>query len=379
MEDEQQRATPRSAREEVGERAERAREEVARARGGRGRDEAARDGAARGRDDLARAAAGPPPDEVVREGGGPAETEEGPDGLDALPGLARIAATAAWHTTGWALIKSMHVSRRVATAAASPREAVRLARDVRQSTQSLLLDVINATEVGQRVSGGAAPAAEAARRVVNEVVSTQRSSDHDQRPGARRNGHVPARTLRDEGEQLLRRSRDVRDEVDAHPAYERILSELAPDEGRVLRLLLLEGPQAAVDVRTGGPLGLLSSRLIAPGISMIGARAGCRYVDRVPSYLNNLFRLGLIWFSRETLRDHLRYQVLEAQPEVLEAMHSVAYAKVVRRSIHLTPFGEDFCRVCLTPETASVADLPEHSAPPEGKPSAHPPLEPGEL
>lgn len=343
MEDDQQRATPRSAREEVRERVERARDEVA-------------------------------PEPVERT-----EPAEGPDGFDAVPGLARIAATAAWHTTGWALTKSVHVSRRVATAAASPREALRLARDVRQSTQSLLLDVINATEVGQRVSGGAAPAAEAARRVVNDVVSSQRSSDHDQHPDARRNGDVPARTLRDEGEQLLRRSRDVRDEVDAHPAYERILSELAPDEGRVLRLLLLEGPQAAVDVRTGGPLGLLSSRLIAPGISMIGARAGCRYVDRVPSYLNNLFRLGLIWFSRETLRDHLRYQVLEAQPEVLEAMHSVAYAKVVRRSIHLTPFGEDFCRVCLTPETASVADLPEHSAPPEGKPSAHPPLEPGEL
>jgi len=80
---------------------------------------------------------------------------------------------------------------------------------------------------------------------------------------------------------------------------------------------------------------------------MIGARAGCRYVDRVPSYLNNLFRLGMVWFSRETLRDPARYQVLEAQPGVLEAIHSVRYAKVVRRSIHLTPFGEDFCQAVL--------------------------------
>ena len=40
----------------------------------------------------------------------------------------------------------------------------------------------------------------------------------------------------------------------------------------------------------------------------------------------------------------MEYQVLEAQPDVLEAMHSVRRAKVVRRSIHLTPFGEDFCR-----------------------------------
>ena len=48
----------------------------------------------------------------------------------------------------------------------------------------------------------------------------------------------------------------------------------------------------------------------------------------------------------------MEYQVVEAQPDVLEAMHSVRFAKVVRRSIHLTPFGEDFCRTCLVEEEA---------------------------
>ncbi len=175
----------------------------------------------------------------------------------------------------------------------------------------------------------------------------------------------PCSTLRAEGAELLRKSRDVHYEFGSHPAYERILSELAPDEARILRLLLLGGPQPAVDVRTGGPLGLVRSRLIAPGLSMIGARAGCRYVDRVPAYLNNLFRLGMVWFSRETLRDPRRYQVLEAQPDVLAALHSVGHAKVVRRSIHLTPFGEDFCRVCLSDEGAPLEGLPAHSKPPE--------------
>jgi hypothetical protein len=32
---------------------------------------------------------------------------------------------------------------------------------------------------------------------------------------------------------------------------------------------------------------------------------------------------------------------------VLEAMRSVSRAKTVQRSIHLTPFGKDFCTVCL--------------------------------
>jgi hypothetical protein len=159
------------------------------------------------------------------------------------------------------------------------------------------------------------------------------------------NGRSPS--LRDRGADLLSRSADVSYEEDAHPAYARILDELAPDEARILRFLQTDGSQPAVDVRTA-KVPLLSSELVAPGLSMIGAGAGCRYVDRVPAYLNNLYRLGLIWFSREPLEDPLRYQVLEAQPEVLESMRSAGRgAKTVRRQILLTPFGRDFCRVCL--------------------------------
>jgi hypothetical protein len=300
------------------------------------------------------------------------------DPLAALPGLARIAASAAWHTGNWALGRSLHLSRRLAAAAISPEEAAALARDARRTAVELLDELI---EVSDMARNHGAPAH---GRAVEEHRGHKRHGPqaHDRpherhRHAAQRsaNGQDPTRSLRAEGEELLRRSRDVHYEVDAHPAYERILSELAPDEARVLRLLLLDGPQPAVDVRTGGPLGLVHSRLIAPGISMIGARAGCRYVERVPSYLNNLFRLGLIWFSRETLRDHQRYQVLEAQPEVLEAVHSVPYAKIVRRSIHLTPFGEDFCRMALAPEQAATAQLPAHSPPPQGRALAQPPPE----
>jgi hypothetical protein len=57
--------------------------------------------------------------------------------------------------------------------------------------------------------------------------------------------------------------------------------------------------------------------------------------------------------------------VLEAQPEVLQARHSVRRAKVARRSIHLTPFGEDFCReglgLHLTDE--GLGGVPPHEAP----------------
>ncbi len=91
---------------------------------------------------------------------------------------------------------------------------------------------------------------------------------------------------------------------------------------------------------------------------------GAATLEEVPAYLNNLFRLGLIWFSREQLEDPMEYQVVEAQPDVLAAMHSVRFPKVVRRSIHLTPFGVGFCQACLV-DADEAPDLPVHQIPEE--------------
>ena len=273
--------------------------------------------------------------------------------LEAVPGVVRVAATAWWHTTEWAVGTYLKAGRRLLGVALAPETAVDVAQDVRGAAQDVR-DAVRGEEQRQ------APPATAAERAASSRAAAQADADGEWS------------VLRDLGAELMRKSRDVHYIETAHPAYERMLDELAPDEGRILRLLLLQGPQPAADVRTGGPIGLVSSRLIHPGFSMIGARAGCRYPDRVPGYLNNLFRLGLIWFSRETLRDPIRYQVLEAQPEVLAAIKSVRMAKVIRRSIHLTPFGEDFCRGCLVLESDELVDLPVHAAPEEKKETSPP-------
>ena len=167
------------------------------------------------------------------------------------------------------------------------------------------------------------------------------------RPRATRDSSTAA--LRRRGEELLRESADVRIDQDSHPAYMRILDALAPDEARILRFLAGHGSQPAVDVRAGLPL---ASELRAQGRTMVAEEAGCRHRDRVYAYLNNLHRLGLVWFLREPLKDAARYQVLEAQPEVVEALKEGGRtARTVRRSIVLTPFGEDFCATCLPPDS----------------------------
>ena len=171
------------------------------------------------------------------------------------------------------------------------------------------------------------------------------------------NGKVPdSVALRVKGALLLRAAAEVDADDTAHPAYARILTELAPDEGRILRMLAVRGPQPSVDVRSAGLIGV-GSQLIDAGLNMIGAEAGVRHRKRVPAYLNNLERLGLIWFSREPLDDAIAYQVLEAQPEVMDAIKGASRAKTLQRSIHLTPFGKDFCEICLPLDTAEMEAL----------------------
>ena len=279
------------------------------------------------------------------------------DAMEVLPGLLRISAVTVAHTAGWGLRTYARGVGRVAKAVVDPDEAVRLTEDVATNARQV-------TALAKRVATGnpvtgllerfALPAAESARAAMEGRA-------------ARVNGVAPGAEpdrLRRTGEELLRRSRDVWDENERHPAFVSILNELAPDEARILVLMLKDGPQPAVDVVEGGLIGhLRGARMIARGLTMIGAQASVRYPSLVPQYLNNLTRLGLVWQSEDPVSELIRYQVVEAQPDVLAALHAKGGARIKRRSIHLTPFGQDFARACFA-DVEDLDRLPSHEIPP---------------
>lgn len=227
--------------------------------------------------------------------------------------------------------------------------ALRTARWYASTSFGIAERVVGALASGESVTQAANEAAAGARDAVLELAGVDRGDleEHQDRSTRRRgDDRLDEAELRRRGAELLRRSADVSYEEDTHPAYARILEELSPDEARILRMLDELGPQPSVDVRTVSPVPN-NSQLVEGGLSMIGTLAGCRYEHRVPSYLNNLHRLGLVWFSQEQLPDPDAYQVLEAQPDVLAALERAKRGRTVRRSIHLTPFGRDFVAVCL--------------------------------
>jgi len=258
----------------------------------------------------------------------PRSYEADASALEAAPGLARIAAAAWLRTAEWTAESALRAGRRLTRAALTGESPVTLLNEARDEVLTGAQRFLGTADIERRLAG----------------------------PNGQPGAHEREQTLLDRGTALLDRSSDLEQHGAEHPAYARILEQLSPDEARVLRLLATEGPQPAVDVRTWRPLDV-GSVVVAPGLSMIAQHAGCRHPARVPAYLANLYRLGLIWFSRDTLPDLAPYQVLEAQPDVIDAVRETGRARIVRRSIHLTPFGGHFCRLSLPVGGAEIETL----------------------
>ncbi len=239
---------------------------------------------------------------------------------EVLPGLLRVVSASLQRTTAWWLDSTLGTARQLARSVAAGAPPATIMAEATAPVRDLIREVVALVRQGEAVED-------------EPIVHT--------RPGA------TVAELQAKGAQLLYDSADVWYEGDTHPAYARILEELSPDEARILRFLAQEGPQPAVDIRTSRPLGV-GSELVEGGLSMVGLHAGVRRLERTRADLNNLYRLGLVWFSREQVEDPSAYQVVEVQPDVVEAIKRAGRShRSVYRSIELTSFGVDFCTTCL--------------------------------
>lgn len=252
--------------------------------------------------------------------------------------VARGAARTWLGAMAWSTRTSLRAARGLTRAATDREAALHLAHETATGLRGRARDFLGVADLDERISKLGFPGGE------------RGDSAH------RRNGTVPDRVLRVRGAELLHESAEVAAEDGAHPAHARVLEELAPDEARILRLLALEGPQPVVHVCAVNLIGA-ASEPISSNLNMIGRESGCRHLERVPAYLTNLERLGLIRFSDTPLEELSKYQVLEAQPEVLDSLKQSMRAKSVHRSVRLTPFGEDFCQTCLPLDTAEMEAL----------------------
>jgi Abortive infection alpha len=261
----------------------------------------------------------------------------GSGAVDAATGMARGAVRTWMQTMVWGTRASLRAAKGLKAAATDPDAAVEFVHGAATGVRGVARDFLGVADLDERIG--------------KLGLSATEETD-----GRGQNGNAPNNALRARGAQLLRESADVAADDEVHPAHARVLDELAPDEARILRLLAVDGPQPVVNVCTVNLLGA-ASQPIASNLTMVGREAGCRHRDRAATYLNNLERLGLIRFSDGPLEELSKYQVLEAQPEVLESLKRGNRAKSVHRSVRLTPFGEDFCETCLPLDRAEMEAL----------------------
>jgi hypothetical protein len=188
------------------------------------------------------------------------------------------------------------------------------------------------------------------RRVMGGPGDTAKKKS-DGRDGDKKTAkHNSDADLRHRCDELIAKSqKPTRKQAQRHPAFEQILSELAPDEVRMLRFLAVAGVQPSIDIRTKTMFQVGSERLVS-GVNMIADMAGCRWPEADQRYLENLNRLGLVRFSSEPVADYRRYALLEVQPRALEVTESTPKTISVYRSIYLSEFGEQFCEVCIDTE-----------------------------
>lgn len=217
--------------------------------------------------------------------------------------------------TGWRLARQLPGARTV------EREAQRLQGIAVSEARRLL-------QVPQALPGmGSRPASPDEQRTIAYI----RNAD----PGT-----APLRSAMSE---LLERSIEATRTDSNDYLYGTIISQLVPDEARILAALSDGAHFAAVDVVQKLRRG--KHRIVLAHASAVGRQAGLVSPDSTPTYLGRLLGFGLIEFGPEEEQLAVQYDILATDSTVQDARKSVrGTVKLERKSLRMSGFGERFWR-----------------------------------
>jgi hypothetical protein len=129
-----------------------------------------------------------------------------------------------------------------------------------------------------------------------------------------------------------------------------IVSQLVPDEARILGTLAKGEPYAVVDV-VAKHFGRSATRTVLANASLLGGAAGVSPAGNVATYLSRLHGLGLVEFgpAADELSDD--YDRLAVDSAVQEARVAIDHdrlgsARLIRKSVALSPLGREFWAAC---------------------------------
>ena len=155
-----------------------------------------------------------------------------------------------------------------------------------------------------------------------------------------------ANPLREAMTELLERSVETDRHSSRDYLYGNIISQLVPDEARILAALSDGREYAAIDV-VAKQLGRSSARPVLANASTVGRSAGVSNPDNVPTYVTRLHNFGLVEFGPPNEALSTQYDILAADSAIQAAQAAVearrlGSPRLIRKSLSISQFGKDF-------------------------------------
>jgi hypothetical protein len=151
--------------------------------------------------------------------------------------------------------------------------------------------------------------------------------------------------LRSAMTELLQRSSASTSQEGKEYLFGTIISQLVPDEARILAALAGGRRFAVVDV-VAKQVGRSHIRTVLTNASTVGAAARVALADNVPIYLSRLLSFGLVEFGTAVDGLDAQFAALEDDPAVRAARTGAdgkfGSAKLVRKSVLLSQLGREF-------------------------------------
>ena len=152
---------------------------------------------------------------------------------------------------------------------------------------------------------------------------------------------------------LLAAAMDKSTSDGAHPAFVEIIKQLTSDEAKLIAYLMEPLPFPLVTVRIEAHDYQKGGFDFAMNVSLLGEKAGLEVCPLVPSYLDNLSRLGLIFIQSDfSYIDGNLYTELENSEKVrliqqADQLEPGQGFKLRRRAVQITNLGKQFGKICV--------------------------------
>jgi hypothetical protein len=229
--------------------------------------------------------------------------------------------------SGWRIARQLPGARRVETEARRLQHAA-----LGEARRLLQMPSPSASRAGTSNRAGSGPRLSTEeRRAVDLIKHSVRDDGNDPAP------------LRTAMAELLGRATEATRSDSRDYLFGTIISQLTPDEARILAALAGGRPFAAADVvlRRRG-----SEDLLLANASTVGRNAGVVTPDNTPTYLTRLHTFGLVVFGPGEPALASEYDLLSVDATVEAARRSAAarrgHVRLVRKTIALSPFGAEF-------------------------------------